>query len=84
MTFEIHGQQKMTPENQLVFSGSPDAKSTEFGTSVGRTTMKVGAMKYKALETGFFVGTSRFLLSEQLGLVVEWTHFQVIPMPPRF
>jgi RNA polymerase I-specific transcription initiation factor RRN6 len=65
------GPVKLTPGVKAILSGSPDAKTTEFGDSFVNFSWETGGEKYKELENGTFVGAGRFCV-EDGKVVVEY------------
>ncbi|KAL9107723.1 MAG: hypothetical protein Q9227_007438 [Pyrenula ochraceoflavens] len=99
MRLDAHGVLEivdLTPEISAVLSGSPDAKTTDFGNScplppsplvfslypdpfanaqnqkVVNMTFETGSSKYRALESGVYVGAGRFVVQEDKSVVVEY------------
>jgi hypothetical protein len=69
--YTYKGILEMTPESIAILTGSPDAKTTEFGKIFTHVNFETGAQEIKELETGIFVGCSRFLVEEGKAPVVE-------------
>ena len=53
----------MTPEGLAILTGSPDAKTTAFGSIFTHVDFETGAGHLKSLETSKFIGCSRFVVS---------------------
>ncbi|KAL9026394.1 MAG: hypothetical protein Q9196_004933 [Gyalolechia fulgens] len=68
----------ITPELGLVLSGSPEAKSTEFGDAFIHLTFETGDEKLKELETGVFVASGRFVVEEGKPTTVEYRVSKVV------
>ncbi|CZR52480.1 uncharacterized protein PAC_02357 [Phialocephala subalpina] len=62
---------EMTPEGVAILMGSPDAKTTPFGSIFTHVDFETGAENLKSLETSKFVGCSRFVVEEGKPVVVE-------------
>jgi RNA polymerase I-specific transcription initiation factor RRN6 len=69
--YTYKGILEMTPESIAILTGSPDAKTTEFGKIFTHVNFETGVQELKGLETGIFVGCSRFLVEEGKAPVVE-------------
>ncbi|KAL8705492.1 MAG: hypothetical protein Q9225_008024 [Loekoesia sp. 1 TL-2023] len=63
---------KTSPELEKVFSGSPDAKTTDFGNAFIHLTFETGDERLKGLETGIFVAAGRFLVEKGRPVTVEY------------
>ncbi|KAL8678489.1 MAG: hypothetical protein Q9186_005159 [Xanthomendoza sp. 1 TL-2023] len=62
----------ITPAVGAVLSGSPEAKTTEFGGSFIHMTFETGDEALKELETGVFVGAGRFVVEKDRPVTVEY------------
>jgi len=62
---------EMTPEGVAILTGSPDAKTTPFGSIFTHVDFETGVKDLKSLETNKFVGCSRFVVKEGKPVVVE-------------
>ncbi|KAI9704073.1 MAG: hypothetical protein M1812_008314 [Candelaria pacifica] len=62
----------MTPELEKILGGSPDAKTTEFGSAFTHLTFETGAESLKELETSVFVSSGRFVIKQGEKPVVEY------------
>ncbi|PVH76703.1 hypothetical protein DL98DRAFT_640270 [Cadophora sp. DSE1049] len=61
----------MTPEGMAILTGSPDAKTTAFGSVFTHVDFETGAGHLKSLETSKFIGCSRFVVEAGKPVVVE-------------
>jgi RNA polymerase I-specific transcription initiation factor RRN6 len=71
------GTVALTPGVLAILSGSPDAKSTEFGDSFVTFGFETGSEKYKELQNGTYVGAGRFV-NEGGQTVVEYKVSRVV------
>lgn len=51
-----------------------------FHSNLFQCTIQCGNPKYASLQNKVFIGTSRYHITEK-GMAVEWTHFEVVPVP---
>jgi hypothetical protein len=58
------GTVTLTPGVKAILSGSPDAKTTDFGDSFVTFSWGTGSEKYKDLENGTYVAAGRFILED--------------------
>jgi len=65
------GTVALTPGVKAILSGSPDAKTTEFGDSFVNFSWETGTEGYKELENGTYVASGRFVV-EGGKVVVEY------------
>lgn len=68
----------ITPELELVLSGSPEAKTTAWGNSFTHLKFDTGDEKLKALEDGVFVACGRFVIEEGKPVTVEYHVSRVV------
>ncbi|KAF2129251.1 hypothetical protein P153DRAFT_366669 [Dothidotthia symphoricarpi CBS 119687] len=67
------GNVALTPGVGAILSGSPDAKTTEFGDSFVAFTFETGSKEYKELQNGTYVGAGRFVKEQgKDGIIVEY------------
>jgi RNA polymerase I-specific transcription initiation factor RRN6 len=66
------GNVKLTDGVKAILSGSPEAKTTEFGDSFVTFSFETGSDKYKELQNGTYVAAGRFVVGEGEGTVVEY------------
>ncbi|EXJ84801.1 hypothetical protein A1O3_05473 [Capronia epimyces CBS 606.96] len=71
ISYTYKGHLEVTPELGLIFAGSPEAKTTDFGNGFTHITFETGAAHLKSLESARFVGTSRFIVQDGKGPVIE-------------
>ncbi|OAG35267.1 hypothetical protein AYO21_10538 [Fonsecaea monophora] len=64
ISYAYTGHIEITPAFGLILTGSPEAKTTDFGHVFTHITFETGAPNFKSLETSRFVGASRFIVSE--------------------
>lgn len=62
ISYTYKGIIEMNPEGAEFFAGSPNAKTTDYGSSFSHVNFETGAGHLKALETSLFVGSARFLI----------------------
>ncbi|KAI4162740.1 MAG: hypothetical protein LQ342_003627 [Letrouitia transgressa] len=62
----------MSAALQAVLSGSPDAKTTDFGDDFVHMVFETGDERLKDLERGVFVGAGRFVVEKGKKLTVEY------------
>lgn len=60
-----------------IFTGAPDAKTTDFGSAVSHVTFKSGQGPLQELENNLFVGSARFVV-EDGGFYIETKVSRVI------
>ncbi|EXJ76273.1 uncharacterized protein A1O5_00781 [Cladophialophora psammophila CBS 110553] len=71
ISYAYKGHIEVTPELGLILGESPSAKTTDFGHVFTHVTFETGAHHLKSLETGRFVGASRFVIEGGNGPVIE-------------
>jgi hypothetical protein len=74
------GTVKLTEGVKAILSGSPDAKTTEYGDSFVTFTFETGSEKYKELQNGTYVASGHFITGEDgvQGVVVEYKVSKVV------
>lgn len=76
------GTVALTAGVTAILSGSPDAKSTEFGDSFVTFGFETGSEKYKELQNGTYVAAGRFVKGESggdgQGTIVEYKVARVV------
>ncbi|KAI4168610.1 MAG: hypothetical protein LQ343_006274 [Gyalolechia ehrenbergii] len=68
----------ITPDLELVLSGSPDAKTTGFGNAFIHLTFETGDERLKELETDVFAASGRFVVEEGKPITVEYRVSKVV------
>ncbi|KAI9819988.1 MAG: hypothetical protein M1827_006558 [Pycnora praestabilis] len=68
----------ITPGVAALLSGSPEAKTTDFGNGFTHVTFETGSESLQALETSVFVASGRFVYEKGKPLVVEYKVSKVI------
>ncbi|KAK7883473.1 hypothetical protein LTR67_011223 [Exophiala xenobiotica] len=71
ISYTYTGHIEITPEFAAVMTGAAEAKTVDFGLVFTHVTFETGASHLKVLETGRFVGTSRFIVEEGKPQVIE-------------
>ncbi|KAL8809746.1 MAG: hypothetical protein Q9200_003139 [Gallowayella weberi] len=72
------GVVNITPAEGAVLSGSPEAKTTEFGGAFIHITFETGDEALKDLETGVFVAAGRFVVEKDRPATVEYRISKVV------
>ncbi|KAL8789761.1 MAG: hypothetical protein Q9213_001012 [Squamulea squamosa] len=78
--FYVHytGVIELTSAETAILSGSPDAKTTEFGNAFINLHFETGDESLKDLETGVFVGAGRFVIEKDRPTTVEYRISKVV------
>lgn len=71
ISYSYKGIIETTPESMAIQLGSPDAKTTEYGTIFTHVDFETGAEHLKVLEKSKFVGCSHFVVEPGKPPVVE-------------
>jgi len=74
---KYNGVIDITPGLGAILSGRPDAKSTEMSTVI-HLTFETGSERYRALETGVYVGAGRFVVGRERPVFVEYKVSRVV------
>ncbi|KAI9754654.1 MAG: hypothetical protein M4579_004617 [Chaenotheca gracillima] len=78
ISFTYTGHIAINEATGAVFTGSPDAKTTDFGDAFTHIEMETGAEHLKGLELGQFVSSGRFIVEKGKPVVVEYKISQVV------
>jgi len=72
ISYRYSGVIALTPGSGLVLSGSPDAKTTEFGDAFTHVLFETGGEELKGLEEKVYVASGRFIIESGKPPVVEY------------
>ncbi|CAG8982758.1 hypothetical protein HYALB_00001039 [Hymenoscyphus albidus] len=79
ISYKYTGIVTITPEIGAVLTGSPDAKTTSFGSIAAHVLFETGSAELKALEHKVYVGSGHFIIEEGKKNVVEYKISEVLP-----
>jgi len=71
------GTVALTAGVQAILSGSPDAKTTDYGDSFVNFSFETGSEKYKELQNGIYVASGHFV-KDGAGTIVEYKVSKVV------
>ncbi|KAL4808799.1 hypothetical protein BDV18DRAFT_157737 [Aspergillus unguis] len=63
LSYSYKGIVDVNPEFVAIFSGQPDAQTTDYGTAFTHVNFETGSNALKPLEHGLFVGSAHFVVT---------------------
>lgn len=79
VSYSYTGIITLTPEILAVLGGSPEAKTTEFGSIASHVSLETGTDALRDIESKIYVGSGRFIVGPGGATTVEYKVSEVVP-----